>query len=112
MQYEPYSFLHNDRILGFFPLDTEPLQNIAPTYDVNQSRSLFYPILIDSVVSLTPPATNHGAEFSSISMQGKSLYFDGNSYINIPINMKPINLPQLTIGCWMRLADENQGPLR
>ena len=34
--YEPYSILKEDRIVGFFPLDRQNLSNIAPHFDVNK----------------------------------------------------------------------------
>jgi hypothetical protein len=37
-EYEPYSLIQPNRIVGFFPFDEEPFANIAPTFDPKQAR--------------------------------------------------------------------------
>jgi hypothetical protein len=37
-QYEPYSLIQTQRMVAFFPLDAEPLINLAPSFDPHQAR--------------------------------------------------------------------------
>lgn len=37
VQYEPYSLIQSDKIVGLWPLDNYDLPNLAPHFDANKS---------------------------------------------------------------------------
>jgi hypothetical protein len=100
--YEPYSLIETTRLIGFFNFDSLNISNIAPNFEERNER---YYILTDFTSKINIycfSASAYGVKSSSISIQGQSLYFDGSSYIEIPVNINPNYLPKITIGAWIR----------
>jgi hypothetical protein len=88
LDYEPYTLLKVQKLVGFFPLDTN-LTNIAPLFRINKYEQLI--------------GNNSGSISSSItSKQDGSYYFDGSSYAELPISLDPRIFPRITIGAWIK----------
>lgn len=55
---------------------------------------------------------NYGALVSSAhAVQGSSYFFDGISYIILPISADPLMFPQITIGAWIKPTKQNTGAI-
>jgi hypothetical protein len=50
------------------------------------------------------PAVNNGGRPSSVAVQNWSMYFDGSSYLEIPLSVSSETLPRVTIGAWVKPA--------
>jgi hypothetical protein len=53
-----------------------------------------------------------GTKISSLAVQNNSVYFEGDSFLQLPIDLNPVKFPTLTIGFWIQPVDLNMGPLR
>lgn len=49
VDFEPYSLIQQERIVGFFTLDKQNLSNIAPDYEVN-SNGYFFEMVLDIIL--------------------------------------------------------------
>ncbi|MBL0870159.1 MAG: LamG domain-containing protein [Phycisphaerales bacterium] len=59
------------------------------------------------------PTLNSGVTFAASGYEGGSAFFNGvSSYLEIPLNINPSVVPQLTMGCWVRVDDDFNGPIR
>ena len=63
--------------------------------------------LLLSILRFSEAAINRGGRPSSTAVQGWSYYFDGSSYLEIPLNINPNTLPSLTIGAWVKPASQD-----
>lgn len=52
-------------------------------------------------------ALNNGARASSVAVQGLSFYFDGSSFLEVPLSISPGVLPSVTIGAWVKPASRD-----
>ncbi|MCE2967398.1 MAG: LamG-like jellyroll fold domain-containing protein [Phycisphaerales bacterium] len=57
--------------------------------------------------------TNTNVTFASGGFEGGSAFFNGiNSFLQIGLDINPTALPQLTMGCWVRVDDDFDSPIR
>ena len=64
-------------------------------------------ILSYCVSRFSGDALNSGGRPSSVAVQGWSHYFDGSSYLEVPLSIGPDTLPSVTIGSWIKPASQD-----
>jgi len=89
----PYLSLHQPSLLGCFTFDGS-LDNLA-TSTYNDSPT-------------APPATLHTEDgsttpiYNNDAINDKAIYFDGQTYLSVPLDVNHINSPKLTMGAWVK----------
>ena len=109
VEYEPFTLIHSDSLVGFFPLDSD-VGNIAPFFGERKDESTDASRILESNGAIVSDSLRVGAgvgenvHFTNISVQGSGLHFNGHSYVSIPMDLSPSAMPKVTVGAWIRLS--------
>jgi hypothetical protein len=102
----PFLSTRIDDLLAFFPLDGNLSNQASSAFgsSPNSQTTLTAHSTSDNPSDDSPPTLLYTAD----AVENQALYFSGDTYLELNLDLNEFTSPQLTMGCWVKTTSQQQ----